>query len=162
MNNILLVNFIDLTLEEKMQILEWRNNSKIRESMYNQSEITKKQHLNFISSLNSDDSKRYFLVKSNNKSIGVIDFTQIIHKESLHMGIYANPNARGNGKILMNKIIKYAFDILDTKKIYSEVFLENIRAFELYKKFGFKQFSIKNINDKQVICMELDYENRNV
>lgn len=154
--SIRLINFIDLNLEEKKMILEWRNQPEIKAFMYNQDEITLEEHLNFIETLKTKEEKLYFLVKKENEYIGVIDFTQIIKKESLHMGIYGNPNKKGNGKILLNEIIKYSFSILEVKKIFSEVFKENNKAYELYKKFGFKDISEKIINEKKVICMELE------
>ena len=160
MENIKLMNFTELTLEQKEMVLIWRNSSEIRKWMYNQEEIELNDHLNFIESLKSRKDKLYFLVKKDKEYIGVIDFTEIIEEESLHMGIYTNPNIKGNGKILLNKIIEYSFDNLKVKKIYSEVFSQNNKAYELYEKYNFKDISKKTINNKEVICMELNYEDR--
>jgi len=159
MKNIKILNFIDLTLEEKEMILDWRNHPKIRKWMYNQDEIKLKEHLSFIESLKTRKDKLYFLVKKENEFIGVIDFTQLLENKSVHMGIYANPHTQGNGKILLHEIIQYAFITLKVQKLYSEVFEENKRAYNLYKKFNFRDISKKTINNKQVICMELENEN---
>ena len=96
------------------------------------------------------------LNKKNNIYIGVIDFTQIKPNESLHMGIYTNPDLKGYGKILLETIIYFSFEILKVEKIFSEVYFENERAFSLYKIYGFKEYSYKIVNDKKVICMELN------
>lgn len=160
MQNIKLLNFIDLKLEEKEMILKWRNHPDIRKWMYNQDEIKFEEHLNFIDSLKLRKDKLYFLVKKEDDFIGVIDFTQLVNKESVHMGIYSNPNINGNGKILLNKIIDYSFNNLKVKRVFSEVFAENEKAHNLYKKFNFKDISEKTINNKKVICMELENENR--
>ena len=160
MENIKLMNFTELTLEQKEMVLIWRNSSEIRKWMYSQEEIELNDHLNFIESLKSRKDKLYFLVKKDKEYIGVIDFTEIIEEESLHIGIYTNPNIKGNGKILLNKIIDYSFDNLKVKKIYSEVFSQNNKAYELYEKYNFKDISKKTINNKEVICMELNNENR--
>ena len=160
MENIELLNFIDLNIEEKEMILKWRNNPKIRMWMYNQDEIKLEEHLNFIDSLKSRKDKLYFLVKKEDEFIGVIDFTQLIEKKSVHMGIYSNPNLKGNGKILLNKIIDYSFNNLKVERVFSEVFAENEKAHNLYKKFNFKDISEKTVNNKKVICMELENENR--
>ena len=141
MENIKLMNFTELTLEQKEMVLIWRNSSEIRKWMYSQEEIELNDHLNFIESLKSRKDKLYFLVKKDKEYIGVIDFTEIIEEESLHMGIYTNPNIKGNGKILLNKIIEYSFDNLKVKKIYSEVFSQNNKAYELYEKYNFKDIS---------------------
>ena len=156
MQNIKLLNFIDLKLEEKEMILKWRNHPDIRRWMYNQDEIKFEEHLSFIDSLKSRKDKLYFLVKKEDDFIGVIDFTQLVNKESVHMGIYSNPNINGNGKILLNKIIDYSFNNLKVKRVFSEVFAENDKAYNLYKKFNFKAISEKIVNNKKVICMELN------
>ena len=155
MQNIKLLNFIDLKLEEKEMILKWRNHPDIRKWMYNQDEIKLEEHLNFIESLKLRKDKFYFLVKKEDEFIGVIDFTQLVNKESVYMGIYSNPNIKGNGKILLNKIIEYSFNNLKVKRVFSEVFAENDKAHNLYKKFNFKDIAEKIINGKKVIRMEL-------
>ncbi len=160
MEEIKLVNFIDLELYEKKLVLQWRNNPIVREWMYNQEEITIQDHLNFIENLKDKKDKLYFLVKKDKKNIGVIDFTQIIENKSLYMGIYANPSLKGSGKELLETIIDYSFNYLNVKKIFSEVFSDNIKAYQLYEKYNFKKVGIKTVNNKEVICMELIYENR--
>lgn len=158
--NIQLINFIELSEEEKEMVLKWRNDSEIRKWMYNQEEIKLFEHLDFIENLKSRKDKLYFAVKKDNEFIGVIDFTQIIENESLHMGIYTNPETKGNGKVLLNKIINYSFNILNVKKIYSEVYEANKKAYELYKIYNFNNIGKRLENKQVVICMELNYENR--
>ena len=160
MKDIKLINFIDLSLEEKIMVLGWRNHPEIRKWMYNQDEIKLEEHLSFIDSLKSRKDKLYFLVKKEDEFIGVIDFTQLIEEKSVHMGIYANPSIKGNGAILLNKIINYSFNNLKVERVFSEVFAENEKAHNLYKKFNFKDISEKTVNNKKVICMELENENR--
>ena len=155
MKDIKLINFIDLSQEEKMMILEWRNKIDIQKWMHTQNDISLEEHLDFIDSLKTIKDKLYFLVKKNNIYIGVIDFTQIKPNESLHMGIYTNPDLKGYGKILLETIIYFSFEILKVEKIFSEVYFENERAFSLYKIYGFKDYSYKIVNGKRVICMEL-------
>ena len=156
MENIKLMNFTELTLEQKEMVLIWRNSSEIRKWMYSQEEIELNDHLNFIESLKSRKDKLYFLVKKEDEFIGVIDFTQLVEKKSVHMGIYSNPKIKGNGKILLNMIIDYSFNNLKVKRIFSEAFAENDKAHNLYKKFNFKNISEKIVNYKKVICMELE------
>ena len=160
MENIELLNFIDLKLKEKEMILKWRNHPEIKKWMYNQDEIKLEEHLTFIESLKSRKDKLYFLVKKEDEFIGIIDFTQIVENGSVHMGIYSNPNIKGNGAILLNKIINYSFNNLKVERVFSEVFAENEKAHNLYKKFNFKDISEKTINNKKVICMELENEDR--
>lgn len=154
MNSIELINFIDLTYEQKEMILNWRNHPKIRKWMYNQNEISLEEHLFFIESLKNSEKKLYFLIKNEGNFIGVIDFVDIT-SESLHMGIYSNPNLYGQGSILLNEIIKYSFENLKVNKIFSEVFELNTKALELYKSFGFEEISKKEINKNNIIKLIL-------
>ena len=156
MKDIKLINFIDLSQEEKMMILEWRNRLDIQKWMYTQNDISLEEHLDFIDSLKTIKDKLYFLVKKDNIYIGVIDFTQIKPNESLHMGIYTNPDLKGYGKILLETIIYFSFEILKVVKIYSEVYFENEKAYLLYKSYGFKEYAEKIVNNKKVICMDLN------
>ena len=156
MKDIKLINFIDLSQEEKMMILEWRNRLDIQKWMYTQNDISLEEHLDFIDSLKTIKDKLYFLVKKDNIYIGVIDFTQIKPNESLHMGIYTNPDLKDYGKILLETIIYFSFEILKVVKIYSEVYFENEKAYLLYKSYGFKEYAEKIVNNKKVICMDLN------
>ena len=51
MKDIKLINFIDLSQEEKMMILEWRNKIDIQKWMHTQNDISLEEHLDFINSL---------------------------------------------------------------------------------------------------------------
>lgn len=154
-----LVDFIYLTQEEKEMVLNWRNDINIRHWMYNREPISLESHLSYIDSLKKSKDKKYFVVKKDNEYIGVIDFVNI-DKESVDMGIYANPISKGAGKVLLENISNYAFEKLKVQKVFAEVFSANKRAYDLYKTFNFKAFDKKIINNKEVICMELKYEDR--
>lgn len=155
MKEIKLINFTDLSNDEKKIILEWRNNPNIKKWMYTQDDITLESHLNFIDSLNNSKDKLYFLVKKEDENIGVIYFTQIEPNESLHIGIYSNPHLKGYGKILLETIIYFSFEILKVEKIFSEVYFENERAYILYKRYNFIEIGKKSLNNRKIIIMEL-------
>lgn len=157
-HNIKLINFTNLSLEEKKMILEWRNNPSIQKWMYTKKDIALKDHLDFINSLKEKKDKLYFLVKKEESYIGVIDFVDI-KKNSLNMGLYANPNIKGVGKILMNEIIRYSFETLKVKTIKAEAFQDNIKAKKLYELFGFKMIKEDLAYNKKIFLMELYYEN---
>ena len=55
----------------------------------------------------------------------------------------------------MEFALKYAFEVLKTKKIVLFVYENNKKAINLYKKFGFKTVDKKD----NLIKMELKYEN---
>lgn len=127
--------------------------------MYNQNDISLQWHLDFIDSLLFCKLKQYLMVKKDNLYLGVIDLTDIdFNKRSSSFGLYANPfeKMQDSGKMLLESVIKYAFEILKLDTLNLEVFADNEKALNLYKKQGFKQSGVKTANDKDVICMELN------
>lgn len=59
------------------------------------------------------------------------------------------------GNILLNSICEYGFHTLNINKLIAEVFAENEKAINLYKKLNFKEIAKKIVNNREVICMEL-------
>jgi UDP-2,4-diacetamido-2,4,6-trideoxy-beta-L-altropyranose hydrolase/UDP-4-amino-4,6-dideoxy-N-acetyl-beta-L-altrosamine N-acetyltransferase len=156
-----LLNFTSLTLDEKKMVLTWRNHPNIRKCMFTQDKIKLENHLKYIELLKAKDDRVYFLVKRGFQPIGVIDFTNIDHQaKTTEFGIYANPQIKGIGKFLMESIIAYAFGHLHVKTLISEVFEENISAIKLYRRYNFRDTRTRKVNNKKVLQMELNIENR--
>ncbi|DAB35128.1 MAG TPA: UDP-4-amino-4,6-dideoxy-N-acetyl-beta-L-altrosamine N-acetyltransferase [Sulfurospirillum sp. UBA12182] len=151
----ILTSFTKLPLNKLEMILDWRNNPTIKNNMYTKECITLEEHLKFVKSLQNSTEKKYFLVSNDNFDIGVIYFTSI-SKLSCYMGIYANPNQKGVGELLMQEIIKYGFNTLSCQAIKAEVYKNNQRAIKLYEAFGFTTIS----QSKNLLKMELKNENR--
>ncbi|MCT7444650.1 UDP-4-amino-4,6-dideoxy-N-acetyl-beta-L-altrosamine N-acetyltransferase [Aliarcobacter cryaerophilus] len=157
MKEIKLINFTDLSNDEKKIILEWRNNPNIKKWMYTQDDINLENHLNFIDSLKNSKEKLYFLVKKEDENIGVIYFTNLTKKE-VYFGLYANPTIKilGVGRILEKLSIDFAFNSLNVSKLKLEVFEDNIQVINLHRKYNFKKIGEKFVNNKKVICMDLN------
>ncbi len=145
-------NFIDLSNDEKLMVLNWRNSGRIRENMHTNKIISKEEHFDFIESLKDDESKKYFLIND----IGVIYFNNIKNCRA-EIGLYANPTKFGVGSLLMDCIVNFDFDSLCL-----EVIETNYRAIELYLEYKFHKVDRKKIKDKNIIYMERVDENRKV
>ena len=130
-------NFISLNENELKELLKWRNS--VGNFMKTQN-ISLKEHLKFVNSLKNDESKRYFVVFKGGQSIGVIHLFDIT-PYSCEFGLYAKPNLRGVGQLLMNEVLNYAFDTLKVQILKACVFKTNERALTLYLKNGFKIIS---------------------
>ena len=153
-----LVEFKSLDISQKEMVLSWRNDESVRMWMYNQDVITWDKHLSFIEGLKEDTSKRYFLVREDERDIGVIDLCQIT-KESAHGGLYQNPALKGFGRVLLGEMIAFSFVKLGVEKLYLEAFEENKRALKLYEKMGFIEVKSAIFNTKKLISLELKNEN---
>ncbi len=142
-----LINFTDLTDEQILMILRWRNDERVAKFMKNKS-VSEQEHRNFISNLKNDETKRYFLVKEGGEYISVIDFVDI-EADSCKFGIYANPELKG--KILMQTIAEYAAKTLKVGELKSCDYNENKKAIALYRKFGLEIYG----RDEQMSYMSL-------
>ncbi|EIN3296110.1 GNAT family N-acetyltransferase, partial [Campylobacter coli] len=60
-----------------------------------------------------------------------------ITTKSCEFGLYAKPNLKGVGQILMNEIIKYAFENLKVNTLKAYVFKDNRKALQLYQQNHF-------------------------
>jgi UDP-4-amino-4,6-dideoxy-N-acetyl-beta-L-altrosamine N-acetyltransferase len=156
-----LINFIELNLEQKKMILEWRNHPDVRKWMYTNDKISLKNHLEFIESLINNKNKAYFLLQDEIESIGVVDFYNFT-RNSCEFGFYSNPFSKviGIGRIMEEASINYAFEVLGLEILKLEVYSDNIQVRNLHKKYKFQESGVKSVNDKEVICMELKNENR--
>lgn len=153
-----LIDFVDLSAEEKTMILSWRNHESIRKWMYQSKPISLSEHHNFINSLVQNTTKQYLVLKTQQGYLGVIDFLNIDYKHKVcKFGLYANPDVlvAEVGGVLQKASIIYAFEILNLKTLKLEVFSNNMRAINLYKKFKFKVTGHKMINQQKVLCMQL-------
>ncbi|MEA1952985.1 MAG: UDP-2,4-diacetamido-2,4,6-trideoxy-beta-L-altropyranose hydrolase [Campylobacterota bacterium] len=155
-----LINFTQLTSDEKEMILKWRNDDSVREWMYERDILILKNHLEYIESLNTKKNRVYFLVKNSADYLGVVDLTNIKLGISAELGIYSNPILKGQGTLLMSKIIDYAFNILKLKVLYANVYVENQKAIKLYERFNFKMVDMTKDKNGKLQNMELKNENR--
>ncbi len=147
-----LLNFTTLDLTQKELVLSWRNHPSVRKWMINDNEISLEDHLHFIDLLSSKTDKCYLLVEKESHFIGVIDLTDITNN-CAEIGIYANPDMRGVGHILMNALIDYA-STMGLSKLIANVFVNNVRALRLYQKFDFIETNQTKHTHKKMITLE--------
>ncbi len=141
-------DFIHLNDYEIKLVWQWRNDKQISQFMKTRY-IDFQEHLNFIIALKKDQTKKYFLVFKDDRAIGVIYFINIT-QDSCEFGLYAKPDLKGMGQILMQEIKKYTFEKLKIKKLKACVFKQNKRALDLYLK---NSFYIKN-EDENMFYVE--------
>ena len=151
-----LCNYVNLNKNDKALALSMRNHPEIKKWMHNQDSILDATHFEFIESLEIQTDRRYFLVKQNNNIIGSINFSEINFENSVDFGIYTNPfwQIKGAGRLLESAASQYAFNELGVKKIKLEVYLDNERAINFYKKCDFNPIDIKEENHQNIMCME--------
>jgi len=156
-DDISLLNYIDLTVSEKLAVLAMRNHPNIKCWMYNQSDISEQEHFQYIELLKNDFTKQYFLVKKNGTTIGTINFIKIDYQtRCAEFGLYASPFEKivGVGRILEEVSISYAFNELKLNILKLEVFSDNTQVINLHRKYGFEKVAAKCIAGQEIVCMK--------
>ncbi|MEM1689050.1 MAG: UDP-4-amino-4,6-dideoxy-N-acetyl-beta-L-altrosamine N-acetyltransferase [Candidatus Hadarchaeales archaeon] len=166
-DDIELINFVNLNKDEKNIVLKMRNHDTVRKWMYNNRIISPHEHYRFIWSLKKDSKNFYFLVRRQNKFMGVVYLTRVdFMNRNGYLGLYANPffSEKKIGTILGNILLKLAFDIAGLHTLKLEVIEDNERAIHLYKKLGFveegrlREFVFRDGKWKDVIIMGMTEE----
>ena len=143
-----LINFLDADYELCLETLNWRNNPNVSKHFIIQN-IDIETHKKWLQSMKEENPKTIaFLIKNDEKYIGVTYFSSINYEEkSAEWGIYiANTDDRGKGggKFALQKSLDYAKE-LKLKKIYLRVLKNNEKVIKLYEKFGFeKEINLSN------------------
>lgn len=151
-----LINYIDLSDDQKSKILAMRNHPEIKKWMYTQEDITPESHLAFIEHLKNDRTKLYLLVLFKGQTIGTINFKEIDRdKRAAEFALFSNPFSPlpGAGRILEEAAIRYGTDSLGLRTLTLEVFTDNRQVINLHKKYGFFTVGSKLVNNREVLCM---------
>lgn len=146
--NLEFVNYISLSDEDLLTILEYRNNIEVRHMMSNPKEIPISEHLKYVENLRLDNNKFYWIVKKKEKIIGAINLNNVNYEmRSALWGIFLNPNYIGTGLGVEVEFegMKVFFEEFGLNYIKAEVLNKNIDSHSIQAKFNFREVE-NNIN----------------
>ena len=135
------VNFTSLTNPERKMVLDWRNDSKVTRFMFDRQEISPDEHKSFIESLRQSTNKFYWLVKKDDKYLGVVSILNVnFHNRHCSWGQFANPSAiaTGVGLILEYFLVRLVMDVMGFHCLRCETFESNASVLKTHEFFGFK------------------------
>jgi UDP-4-amino-4,6-dideoxy-N-acetyl-beta-L-altrosamine N-acetyltransferase len=150
-------NFINLSEQELMMVLEWRNNEAIRKWMTNTEPISLENHLKFVGSLSHRDDLYYWVVFKDDLPVGVVDIFSINRNEdSAETGYYLNPEYldSGAGFEFYYYFKLFIHDSLDIKITRGLMQKKNIKSFMLITYFGGKVINVKTVDGDDYFLME--------
>lgn len=154
------IDYTNLTPEEIELVLTERNKNGVRQWMNKSDLISWDDHINFIKSLKSNKSKRYWLVKRNNNSVGAVYIVDIdtINKEGI-WGYYIFEQFQGLGWGIDLEFFALAvfFKYLKLNNVLGYVDKNNLNSLSLQPIFNFKK---AGENNNQVI-LKLSKEDYN-
>lgn len=146
-NGIYALDFTLMDKKDSLYVLEMRNQPEVARFMLT-SNITKDGHFNFIKGLKNNQKSAYWLVKKNDKILGVASLSRInlAHKNA-YIGIYKNPfldtryktNQKSSiGAQILQALEYIAFSEFCLHSLHLEVLESNTKAIAFYEKNGYK------------------------
>lgn len=159
-----IIKFEDIILKpidiDDIEVIRTLRNSENKNRTFkNIKYITKEEQEKWFENYRNNSNDKMFIINFNNKSIGTIAIYNIDNTQGVaEFGrILVKEEYRGNciGLKATKCICKYAFENLGLNKIILEVFKDNINAFNLYKKIGFKVVDIDIVENREIVLMEL-------
>jgi UDP-4-amino-4,6-dideoxy-N-acetyl-beta-L-altrosamine N-acetyltransferase len=158
------VNVINLTEEEKLMVLNWRNSDEVRRWMFTDHLISREEHFIFINSLKENDNCYYAVIKENDQYCGTVSLQKIdFINRSCNLGIYSVQ--KGKGRMMLYNLLNLWFRVLGMNILDCELLENNKRAHALYESFGFKTAAatsrhvLKRDKKINVISMSLSKDN---
>jgi len=149
-----LIDFTDMTSQQRSEVLEWRNHESVRNSSHNREIISAEDHVNFINGLKGDNTRLYFYVESDEGGIGVFSLTDITVENAVY-GCYKNPDfdKKGTGTEITKLAAAYARETLGLMSLNVEVYLDNPASLRMFEKNGYKETGRTN----DLVKMRLDF-----
>ena len=137
------INYVDCTREQNLDILALRNRDDIRSWMVNPEVIPEENHFKFVESLKNNPNRLYYAIYKNGMLVGTYNLTN--EGEGIwERGIIANPTTQGTGQTE-----KWERQILSSlpseiKAVSAMVKQDNLRSIKYHEKLGYKEQSRDN------------------
>ena len=131
------INYVDCTREQNLDILALRNRDDVRSWMVNPDVIPEENHFKFVESLKGNPNRLYYAIYKNGMLVGTYNLTN--EGEGIwERGIIANPSTQGTGQTE-----KWERQILNSlpseiKAVSAKVKQDNLRSIKYHEKLGYK------------------------
>lgn len=142
----------EITENDLDRVLGWRNQSFVRDYMFNSQIITRDMHLAWFKGLKEASQKMCLIFEYEQRPVGVINLTFGENELEGTWGFYLGYKdlPKGFGKILGILGLEYAFEKLRLNKVIGKVLVSNIRSISFHKTLGFSEHErIKKHNDAE-------------
>lgn len=133
------INYVDCTHEQQLELLRLRNLDAIRKWMVNPEIISEESHFRFIEKLKENDERLYFAIFRDGLLVGTYNLTK--EDDSVwERGIFANPETQGKGEtVIWERQILDSLPQKGIKTISAKVKLDNIRSIKYHEKLGYQE-----------------------
>ena len=134
------INYVDCTKEQNLDILALRNRDDVRSWMVNPEVIPEENHFKFVESLKGNPNRLYYAIYKNGVLVGTYNLTN--EGDGIwERGIIANPSTQGTGQTekwerqILNSLLS------DIKAVSAKVKQDNVRSVKYHEKLGYKEQS---------------------
>lgn len=131
------IDYIDLSIPQLKEVLRIKNLPEFLQWDRDAHTVSWEEHLNFISSLIGDETRKYYAVYKDSMYIGTVNFRQ--ETDGVwSRGIGTVPSLQGKGETM-----KWEQQVLTAlprdvfKTIVAEVRIDNIRSIRYHEKMGY-------------------------
>lgn len=138
------INYIDCTYEQHIEILNLRNLDDVRVWMVNPAVIPLEQHLDFVKSLIGNSNRLYYAVYKAGMLLGTYNLSKV-GNNTWERGIIANPKSNKGGETgkwehqILTELQKQGI-----KDVTAKVKIDNLRSIRYHEKIGYKEQSRDN------------------
>lgn len=139
-----IINYVNCSREQLLEILRLRNLDAIRLWMTNPEVISMENHFNFVERLKENNDRLYFAIYRDGILMGTYNLTK--EKEGVwERGIFANPTTQGKGETqkwerqILSRLSQYGIKVLTAK-----VKLDNPKSIRYHEKLGYHESSRDN------------------
>lgn len=139
-----IINYVDCTREQHLEILKLRNSDDVREWMVNPELISEENHFRFVEGLKENPNRLYYAIYRDGLLVGTYNLTK--EDEGVwERGIIANPIIQGKGETeKWERQILVGLPKHGIKSVTAKVKQDNVRSIRYHEKLGFKEQSRDN------------------
>ena len=121
-----------------LMVLEWRNHPDVRKFMYTSDEISYEDHKNWFAKSLQNPMVHILIFEKDATPLGFLKICEKPDGSTGEWGFYMAPAApSGNGLLLGQTALSYAFRNLKFHKLCGEAFSDNLASIRFHEKLGF-------------------------
>lgn len=129
-----------MTENDLVRVLEWRNHPEVRRHMYTQHEISLDEHRAWFAKASSDRSRHLLIFQIEDSPLGFVHFHAPHPGRIAEWGFYLSPDApKGCGSQLGQAALTHGFGAGCFHKVCGEALASNERSIRFHLKLGFAQ-----------------------
>ena len=120
-------------------VLNWRNDSRVREVSQSNHLILEDEHLRWFRRMHLSPNAQLLMFEFEGRPTGCVNFTDMSDGQA-RWGFYLDPDQtrKGLGLKMGFLALDLAFSKMGLKVIKAEVLSSNLRGFEYHKRLGFR------------------------